>query len=680
MPPVSTRTVDQTDDFFGTAVADPYRWLENTDDPEVAAWLVEQAATTRAYLDALPGRAAIGTALRGVVGLPTSGLPEHRGSTWFRTRNDGVQQQDVLVVSAEPFGAERVLIDPNPLTDDSSTSLASAVPNRDGTLVAYSYTEAGSDWNTWRVREVDSGTDRSDVVRWSKFTEPTWLPDGTGFLYGAFDAPDGDAFVSANTAQRLQLHRLGTDQAADKLIFDLPDEPDISFWPHATEDGRWLIILGTKGTEQHCRVWIGDQADPSAGIRPLIAEADASWWPLGSTGDTLLMTTDRDAPLSRVVTLDALTGEVGELVGERADALEGGVVAGGRLALHWLHDATSLLTVHELSGTQVGEVALPELGSVTALSARADEPLLHIAFTSFTTPSTVLGYDMSSAELATAFTPSGAPDSAVVTEQIWVTSKDGTRVPVFLLHRPDVTPATGPHPAWLYGYGGFRISMTPTFEPTRFTFAEAGGVSVIACLRGGGEFGATWHDGGRLADKQNVFDDAIAVAEHLVKAGWTTPAQLAASGRSNGGLLAGALLTQRPELFACVVPEVGVLDMLRFPLWTIGWAWISDYGDPRADAEQFRTLFAYSPLHRLRENAGYPPVLVLTSDHDDRVVPAHSIKFAAQLQAVSAGDATALLRVAPAGGHGHGRSHDALIAERGDVLAFLSTHTGLSWG
>ncbi len=679
MPHVPTRTVEQSDDFFGTTVADPYRWLEDTDEPEVAEWLAAQGARTRAYLDALPDRQAGVTALSRVIGLPTSGLPEHRGDRWFRTRNDGAQQQDVLIVSDAPFGPERVLIDPNPLSEDSSTSLAAAVPSRDGTRVAFSYTEAGSDWNTWRVRDADTGEEHADLVRWSKFTHPTWLPDGSGFIYGAYDAPDGDAFVSTNTAQRLHLHRLGTGQSADELVFALAAEPDITFWPHATEDGRWVLILGSRGTEQNCRVWIGDLAAPAGGIRPLIAEADATWWPIGSAGNTLLMITDRGAPLSRVVALDAVTGEVRELVAERTDALEGGALAGGRLVLHWLHNATSLLTVHELSGEQVGQIDLPDIGSVTELSAREDEALLHIGFTSFTTPPTVLAYDVRSGVLSTAFSPPGAAESDVVTEQIWVTSKDGTRVPVFLLHRPDVSPATGPHPGWLYGYGGFRIAMTPTFEPTRFCFAAAGGVSAVACLRGGGEFGAKWHDAGRLAHKQNVFDDAIAVAEHLIATGWTSPTQLAASGRSNGGLLAGALLTQRPDLFACVVPEVGVLDMLRFPLWTIGWAWISDYGDPRADAEQFGTLFAYSPLHRLRADAGYPPVLVLTSDHDDRVVPAHSIKFAAQLQAVSDEDAVALLRVAPAGGHGHGRSHAALIAERGDVLAFLTQHTGLTW-
>jgi prolyl oligopeptidase len=680
MPRIPTRTVAQVDDFFGTEVADPYRWLEDTDDPEVAAWLAAQAAVTRDYLDALPGRAAITAALHGVIGLPASGLPVHRGQHWFRTTNDGVQQQDVLRVAIEPLGAGRVLIDPNPLAEDASTSLAAAVPSPDGTLVAYSYAEAGSDWRTWRVRDVADGVDRPDVVEWAKFTWPGWLPDGSGFVYGHFSAPDGgEEYVASNRGHQLSLHRLGSAQDADEPVFALPDEPDVTFWPDITDDGRWLVVSGSRGTEHQVRVWVRDLDRPGDGLRALIPQADASWRLVGSISDELVMITDQGAPLSRVVAINAITGVQRELVGERTDNLEDATLAGGRLVLHWLHDASSRVTVHDIDGVQRGEIVLPGLGSVTGFSARPGESLLHLGFTSFTEPDSVLAYDVASGDLTTAFAPSRPGGVEVVTEQVWVTSADGTRLPVFLLHRADLTPGSGPHPAWLYGYGGFRVATTPAFEPTRFSFAAAGGVVAVACLRGGGEYGAAWHDAGRLAAKQRVFDDAIATAEHLIATGWTSARHLGASGRSNGGLLAGALLTQRPDLFAAVVPEVGVLDMLRYPLFTIGWAWISDYGDPRADAAQFATLHAYSPLHRLREDAGYPPVLILTSDHDDRVVPAHSIKFAAQLQAVSPEDAVTLLRVEASGGHRDGRSHDALIAERADVLAFLSAHTGLLW-
>jgi prolyl oligopeptidase len=671
-----TRRVDQTDDFFGTTVSDPYRWLEDPDDPEVAAWAATQGSFTRGYLESLPFRTEISTALDHAVRPPSSGLPIHRGAHWFRTANDGTQQQDVLLVCDEPFGPARTLIDPNTI-GDGSTSLAAFKPSPDGTLVAYSYSEAGSDWRTWRVREVATGEDHSDEVRWAKFTYPAWLGDGSGFVYGRFDAPAGDAYVSSNRAMRLELHRLGTPQDDDELVLALPGEPDITFWPEITDDGRWLTVLGTKGTEHTARIWVRDLAAAETSIRELVPTADASWQQTGSVGDELIMITDRDAPRNRIVALHAISGTTRELVAERGDQLESATVAGGRLLVQWLQDAAGRLSVHNLDGTELAAVTLPGLGSITGMEARPTEPIAHLAWTSFHEPPAVLLYDTSSGELTTAFRAELSSD--LVTEQRWVTSTDGTRLPMFLVHRPDVTRKTGPHPAWLYGYGGFRIPITPDFEPTRFAFACAGGVVAVACLRGGGEYGTPWHDAGRLANKQNVFDDMIAAAAYLADEGWTTRGQLGMTGRSNGGLLAGAMITQRPDLFAAIVPEVGVLDMLRFPLWTIGWAWISDYGDPRADAEQFRTVYAYSPLHNLRPGFRYPAIMVMTSDHDDRVVPAHSMKFAAALQAVSPPEAIALLRVDAATGHKQGRSHDALIAERTDVLAFVSRHTGLKW-
>jgi prolyl oligopeptidase len=678
VPRPETRRVDQTDDFFGTAVADPYRWLEDSDDPEVIAWSKLQAEHTRAHLDALPGRSALSAALHRAIELPHSGLPVHRGGRWFRTSNDGVQQQDVLLVADAPFGTARVLIDPNALGDDASTSLAVAVPSPDGSRVAYSYSQAGSDWRTWRVREVETGDDLAEEVRWAKFGWPKWLADGSGFIYNRFDAPpEDDTYVARNEPGRLELHRIGTAQDADELVFALPDEPDVHCWAQLSDDGRWLVILATKGTEQAARVWVCDLADDAGTIRPLAPRAEASWQLVGTSGDDLVMITDLDAPRGRVVAVSTADGVVRELVAQRDDRLENGAAAGGRLLLHWLRDATARLTVHEMDGTKIQDVELPSLGSIEEIEAHQDDPIAHLCWTSFTEPAGVLAFDVRTGALSSAF---AAPiGSDLVTDQIWVTSADGTRLPAFLVHRPDVRADNGPHPAWLYGYGGFRLAVTPSFEPTRFAYASAGGVVAVACLRGGGEYGTAWHDAGRLAAKQHVFDDAIATAEQLAAAGWTDAAHLALSGRSNGGLLAGAVLTQRPELFAAVVPEVGVLDMLRFPLWTIGWAWISDYGDPRADEAQFRALLAYSPLHNLRPDAGYPPVLVLTSDHDDRVVPAHSMKFAAQLQAVSPGDAVALLRVEASGGHKEGRSHDALIAERADVLSFISHNTGLRW-
>lgn len=678
MPTPPTRTADVIDDYFGVAVPDPYRWLEDSDGVEAQDWLTAQHLAARAYLDARPGRAAIADRVAPLVALPRRGLPVRRGERWFRTENDGVAQQDVFVVADSPMGPGRVLLDPNAEAADASTSLAAAVPNPDGTLVAYSWSQSGSDWRTWRVRDVASGVDRPDAVPWSKFTVATWLPDGSGFVWGGYDAPAGDEYTDANRGHLIRLHRLETEPATDGTVLALPAEPDVTFWPQITDDGRWLVITGSVGTEHAGRVWVRDLSDPDSALRCVITEATAEWVVVGSTGDRVVMYTDLDAPRGRLVLLDPATGAVTGLVAQRDDILAEAIQAGGRLVAHWLHDARSVVSVHSLDGGEIGVIGLPGPGSVTELSGHDDETLVHLAYTSFTDPPQVLAHDVAERRTHTAFSPdTGLDPSRYATEQQWVTSRDGTRLPVFLVHRVDVSPEQGPHPALLYGYGGFRIPVTPAFDAMRFAFVDAGGVLAVPSLRGGGEYGAEWHDGGRGPRKQNVFDDAIATAQHLVAAGWTDAAHLAATGRSNGGLLAGALATQRPDLFAAVVPEVGVLDLLRFTEFTIGWAWISDYGDPRRSRAEFEAALAYSPLHQLREATEYPPMLVMTSDHDDRVVPAHSMKFAARLQAVSAPDAVALLRVEPATGHGAGRPRHAIVAERVDVLAFLAAHTGL---
>ncbi len=669
--PPATRTVDTVDDWFGTAVPDPYRWLEDSDGAEAQAWLAAQGAVTRRALDALPHRDAVTARLDALSRLPRRGLPHEAGGHWFRQDHDGTEQ-DVLVVADTATGAGRVLLDPTPLSAGATTSLAGATASPDGTLVAYAWSEAGSDWRTWRVREVATGTDLPDEVPWAKFTEAVWLPDGSGFVYGAYDAPESAAYVAANSAQTLRVHRIGTDAADDRVLLERPGEPDVVFDAYAVAHHRYLVVLGRRGTEWAGRVWVREGVDGE--LRPLVEHEDASWEPVGAIGGELLFVTDLDAPFGRLVALDPATAAVREVVATRSDALQDAVRCGDRLVLHWLADAASRLTVHQLDGTQRAEVELPGRGTVLGLSA--DDDAVYASFTSFTRPPSLLSIDVHTVVAAVSFTPTGAPDpERFVTDQVWVTSRDGVRLPVFLAHRRDVTVDGGPHPAVLYGYGGFRIPVTPTFNLGRYAVVEAGGVLAVPSLRGGGEYGAAWHDAGRLADKQNVFDDAVAAAEWLIDAGWTDAAHLAATGGSNGGLLAGALVTQRPELFAAVIPEVGVLDMLRFTEFTIGSGWTPDYGDPRRSVEEFRTLHAYSPYHRVRGAERYPPLLIMTSDHDDRVVPAHSMKFAARVQA--SGAPTALLRVEPASGHGAGRARSAVVRERADVLLFLARYTGL---
>jgi prolyl oligopeptidase len=677
----TTRQVDHVDSYFGTEVPDPYRWLEGSStDPEISDWVEAQSDAARRYLDPLPGRRSMADSLTTLTALPISTAPHRRGDRWFRYTNDGTQEQLLMRVADSPMGEGRVLIDPNPLTEDSTTSIATSTPSPDGTLLAYSYSEAGSDWLTWRVRDVASGEDLPDVIAWSKFCEATWLPDGSGFFYGAYEAPSGDdaAYIETNIAQQLKLHLVGSNPSTDRVVFELPDEPEVSFLTEVSDDDRWLVIDGYRGTDPANRLWVLDLSTEVGEPRPLIDTADAHWQLVASVPDHLILLTDRDAPRSRLVSVNVATAAIEEVVGQRPETLESAYSAGGRLILQWLHDAHSVLTVHSLTGEELGEIALPGIGSLLEVSAKHSNALVHIAFTSFTAPRVILSHNLGTGVTETLFSPEADGLHDVITEQVWLRSADGTRLPMFLVHRREVTADNGPHPTLLYGYGGFRIPIQPAFKPVRAAFVTAGGVLAVPTLRGGGEYGAEWHDAGRLANKQNVFDDAIAAAESLIEQGWTTPAQLACNGGSNGGLLVGALLTQRPDLFAAAVPEVGVHDILRFKHFTIGWAWTSDYGDPDRTQDEFEWAHAYSPYHRITPGTKYPPTLVITSDHDDRVVPAHSYKFAARLQAANP-DGIVLLRVEIDSGHGAGRARSAVVDESTDLLAFISHHTGLRW-
>ncbi|MDQ2837833.1 MAG: prolyl oligopeptidase family serine peptidase [Actinomycetota bacterium] len=674
-----TRTVDQRDDFHGTEVADPYRWLEDQNSDEVADWVRAQAELTAGYLAGLPGRDRLAARLAELSALPTSTVPQLRGDRWFRRTNDGVQQQAVLRVGSDPLDEGTVLIDPNQASSDGTTALAAAIGDPAGRLVAWSYKEAGSDWCRWRVRDVETGEDLSDDLQWAKFVEPCWLADSTGFVYAVYPADENDRFSSANGAVKLLLHRLGTSQDDDELLLHRPEQPSLYVWPWIDRDQGWLAALLQDSQADTQALWIRDLDDPAAELHELIPPGKSDWAFVGADERGLIMRTDLDAEQGRLVLVDRQTGELTELVAERDGLLQLAELTADALIIGWLVDACSQVTVHELTGEQRASIELPSLGTVDEISANDESSLVHLSFTSFDTPPQVLAYELSTGRTETVFgaDPTG---ERLVTDQIWITSADGTRLPAFVVHRADVTAASGPHSCTLYGYGGFNIARTPEFSPVISTFVEAGGVWVVANLRGGSEYGSTWHDGGRLANKQNVFDDAIATAEQLIAEGWTSRAKLAVNGGSNGGLLVGALVTQRPDLFAAAVPQVGVLDMLRYEQFTIGRAWARDYGIASRSKEEFDVLYAYSPYHRLRPDAGYPPVLLMTSDHDDRVVPAHSFKFAARLQAVSAPGDISYLRVEFGAGHGLGKSRSTLLAERTDLLAFIAAHTRLDLG
>lgn len=668
-------TADQVDDFHGTPIADPYRPLEDSDAPLTRAWIAAQNALAESVLDASDARAGIRRRLAELWNYPRAGAPWRRGDRWFVLRNTGLQDQDVLWAADGPEAEGTVLLDPNLLSDQGTTALAAMAVAESGELVAYATSDAGSDWRTWGIRSAASGEDLPDRIAWSKFASATWTHDDAGFFYGRYPQPPADAAYDApNLDMELRYHRLGTDPAEDRLVFATPDHPDWGFEPEVTDDGRLLVVTVWRGTDPENRVYVADLADgvEAAEVRPLLDEADAAYEHIATVDGTMYLLTDRDAPLGRIVAIDLADPAVAlaEVVPEGRDALERVKLVGDRLAAVYLHDAHHRLAIFETDGRHVVDVELPGIGTIVDLAGRRTDPELFLTFMSFSAPASVLAVRMSDGAVREVRPPSLAWDpDGFVSEQAFVTSDDGTRVPLFLSRRRDVEP-TGDVPTLLYGYGGFQIPVGPMFKPEWLAWMERGGLLAVASLRGGGEYGKAWHDAGRLANKQNVFDDFAACARWLASSGWTRSERIGISGRSNGGLLVGASITQHPELFGAAVAEVGVMDMLRFHRFTIGWGWTSDYGSAD-DPDQFRTLLAYSPLHNIRPGTHYPPTLITTGDHDDRVVPGHSFKFGAALQAAQAGDAPVIIRIDTDAGHGVGKPVSKLIDERADVLAFL---------
>ena len=684
------RRGDQVDDYHGEAVSDPYRWLEGTDDPETVAWVRAENQLTEAFLAAVPTREEIRSRLTDLLDYPKFGVPFERGGVWFETRNPGLQDQPVLWVTEEPGSDGRVLLDPNVLSPDGTVAVTGIEVSEDGSRVAYATSAGGSDWKIWRVREVATASDLDDVIEWSKFSPVAWRKDGSGFYYAALEPPpEGAEYLDESRLERIFFHRLGAGQADDELVFSTPDQIEWLLAPAVTDDGRFLVISIHRGTFPQAQVRVLDLEDPEAGFRSLVSDFASKAVVLTNVGTTFFLLTDDSADLQRVVAVDLDRPERAawrEVVPEGRDLLLEAYAYGGRLVCHFLRHACSVLRVYDLDGTHVRDIPTPAMTSVSSnrfggkgIEGRATSDLVHFEVTSFTESGSLWAHDLSTGETKLVRPSSAAFDAAsYVTEQVFVPSGDGTRVPVFLSRRRELT-ASGDVPVLLYGYGGFDVPITPAFSVTQALWMERGGMLAVANLRGGGEYGTAWHDAGRLARKQNVFDDFCSCAKWLAASGWSRPDRIAINGASNGGLLVGACITQHPELFGAGVAEVGVLDMLRFNKFTIGWAWTSDFGDPD-DPDQYRWLRAYSPLHRIQPGAHYPPMLVLTGDHDDRVVPGHSFKFAAALQAAQAGEAPVLIRVETAAGHGAGKPTAKLVAERTDVLAFLEEVLGLAPG
>ncbi|MGH9054534.1 MAG: prolyl oligopeptidase family serine peptidase [Acidimicrobiales bacterium] len=674
------RQGDVIDDHHGEAVADPYRWLEDPDSPEVAAWVAAQNALANHVLARSTDREKVRARVHDLWDYPRSGVPFERGGRWFQARNSGLQNHAVLYVAQTVSDEGRVLIDPNALSADGTVALTHLSVSPDGSLAAYAVSESGSDWMAWRVRDVESGRDLPDVVRWSKFSRAAWRHDLSGFFYSGMDEPSpAGAYRDENRGLRLMFHRLGSDQADDRVVFSAPDQPDWLPNAEVSDDGRYLYITVDRGTGPENMLLVADLDDASLSRQDVASDFSCKALAVGNQGRRLLVLTDKGAERCRIVAaeLGDISARWTDVVPESDDTLLEAQVCGRRLVCHYLRDAHSVLRVFETTGRPVREVPLAGLVSLVSdplgngsFEGRSSSDLLHFQVVSFIESGALWSHNVATGE--TALVRPSASKLAVedfVTEQVFAESDDGTPVPMFLTRRGDARP-TGEVPALLYGYGGFDIAITPSFSVTFAAWLDGGGLLAVANLRGGGEYGRAWHDAGRLANKQNVFDDFCACARWLAGSGWSRPGRIGIFGGSNGGLLVGACVTQRPELFGAAVADVGVFDMLRFHKFTIGWAWRSDFGDPEV-LEQYRWLRSYSPLHNVRDGRCYPPTLIMTGDHDDRVVPGHSFKFAAALQAAQGCEAPVLLRVATSAGHGLGKPTTKLIEEAADRVTFL---------
>ncbi len=675
-----TRKADVVDDFFGTQVADPYRWLEDDNSAETKAWVEAQNKVTFAYLEQIPQRAKIRERLTKLWNYERYGTPSKKGRLTFYTHNSGLQNQAVLFVTSDPAKPGRVLLDPNTFSKDGTMALSGLSFTEDGRRLAYSISSAGSDWQIWKVRDVATGRDLQDEVCWSKFSGAAWKKDGSGFFYSRFDAPsEGGALTGVNKFQKVYFHRIGTNQAKDVLVYERKDQPDWGFGAEVTEDGRWLVISQSEGTDRKNRLFLKDMTKANAKVEPFLDAFDAQYSLVGSAGDVFYLVTDKDAPRNRLVAISLRAKQsLKELIPESkgTDVLSSVSYVGRSFVATWMRDAHSAVTFHKLDGTHQGDLSLPTLGTVGGFQGKSTNLVTYYVFTSFAQPATIYRLDLKTRQTSVFRAPKVDFDpSAYDVKQVFYPSKDGTKIPMFLVHKKGLK-LDSQNPTLLYGYGGFDVSLTPWFSVTNLVWLEMGGVYAMPNLRGGGEYGKAWHDAGRLENKQNVFDDFIAAAGWLIQSGYTSTPRLAIKGGSNGGLLVGACMTQRPDLFGAAVPEVGVLDMLRYHRFTIGWAWKSDYlvSDTKAG---FDGLMTFSPLHSLKPGGSYPATLVTTGDHDDRVVPAHSHKFTATLQACQAGPAPVLTRIETNAGHGAGKPTDKQIAEESDVLAFLMKNLGM---
>lgn len=687
-----TRKMQHQDTYHGTVITDTYRWLEDDNSEETKAWVKAQNEVTNKHLAAVSQRAPTKKLYTDLYNFEKFGIPSKEGGRYFFTRNDGLQQQAVLYSVKALKDAPSVALDPNTLSKDGTVALTGTAVSRDGKYLAYGTAGAGSDWQEWRVRDLTTGKDLADTLKWVKFSGAAWTPDNKGFFYSRYDAPkEGEKLTGVNYYQKLYFHRLGTDQSKDVLVYQDKQDKERGFGAAVSDDGKLVFINVWKGTaRKNGLLWLPLKNGAYVGgeAKPIAMAFDAEYVVAGSNGNKVWIRTDANAPKGKIVAVDVTKMDRAQwktVVEQQAETLANASVVGGMVFADYLKDAASLVRVHAPDGKLVREVALPGVGTASGFAGKFSDSETFFSYTSFTSPTEIYRYDVKTGTATLFKRPKTAfnPDE-YVTKREFVTSKDGTKVPIFVAHKKGIK-LDGTNPTMLYGYGGFNVSLSPSYGVTAATWLKMGGVYVSASLRGGGEYGAEWHEAGTKLRKQNVFDDFIATAEWLIANKYTSASKLGIYGGSNGGLLVGAALNQRPDLFGAAVPAVGVMDMLRFHKFTIGWAWASDYGSADNEAE-FRALVKYSPLHNVKRDVAYPPVMVTTADHDDRVVPAHSFKYTAEMQAAARDFARTtakstgpiLIRIQTDAGHGAGTPTTKIIEERSDVLAFFANALGLA--
>ncbi|WP_204103896.1 MULTISPECIES: prolyl oligopeptidase family serine peptidase [Spirulina sp. CCY15215] len=671
-----TRQDDQIDVYHGIEVKDPYRWLEDPNTEETQAWIEAQNQVTLPYLKNIPGREKIKDRVTQLWNYEKYSSPWKKGDRYFYAKNDGLQNQNVIYTLKTLEDTPEVLLDPNQFSEDGTVALSGLSISENGEFAAYSISRSGSDWQEWKIKNIATKEDLPDLLKWVKFSGAWWTNDSQGFFYSRYDEPNEKTkFEDINYFQKLYYHHLGTEQSEDTLIYHRPDRKEWGFSADVTEDGRYLIIHIRLGTDPRNLIFYKDLEDPEGEVIELISEFEANYNFVDNEGSIFWLSTDLDAPRGRLIAIDINDPEKKnwrEIIPESSETLQSVGILGDRFIIDYLQDAYTAIKIFTLEGQFIREVELPGIGSTRGFIGKKEDTETFYAFTSFTTPTTVYHYDIVTGKSTLFRKPKVDFNSdEYVVEQVFYPSKDGTKIPMFLTYKKGIKQDKN-NPTYLYGYGGFNVSLTPSFSIANLIWMEMGGIYAMPNLRGGGEYGEEWHQAGMKLNKQNVFDDFISAAEWLISHQYTSTEKLAIGGGSNGGLLVGACMTQRPDLFAAALPAVGVMDMLRFPEFTIGWAWCSDYGSPENE-EEFKALYAYSPLHNLKSGTNYPATLITTADRDDRVVPAHSFKFAAALQASHIGDRPVLIRIETKAGHGAGKPTTKIIEEISDRWAFLKS-------